>query len=300
MQTLIHEWGLPPIHKNLSTFIETELSLIEQTTINALTEKQIQQYFPEIIEKYNNQCKKSEKTDDLEKIIYAESISSKNKKIKIYQEILANDPNNMAAKILLSELTLSGIKLLRVIEQTVVDVIKTHTNAFEHYEDLYYSKYDWFIRGLYAVIKVLWRNDAKELALQYLGLIKAYNPGDNLGTRFYIMEQLIPATDYPQFNELFPLNEDYSMKLFHICSLIHNKEFEQALKLLNSFTMFEINVIYEKDDISNKEIQAIRNNGFIKDTYEELIALKERHRSLRQYIFQIEGLSLEKIMNNNS
>lgn len=300
MQTLIHEWGLPPIHKNLSTFIEAELSLIEQTTTNALTEEQIQQYLPEIIEKYNNQCEKSEQTDDLQKIIYAESISSKSKKIKIYQEILAKDPNNMAAKILLSELTLSGIKLLRAIEQTVVDVIKTHTNAFEHYEDLYCSKYDWFIRGLYAVIKVLWRNDAKELAVQYLGLIKAYNPRDNLGTRFFIMEQLIPATEYLQFNELFPLNEDYSMKLFHICSLIHNKEFEQALKLLNSFTMFEINIIYEKDDISNKEIQAIRNNGFIKDTYEELIALKERHRSLRQYIFQIEGLSLEKIMNNNS
>lgn len=274
MKIMIHEWGLDNAGVlPFGEFVKANLKLGEN----------LEAVLPRLTEEYNKSVVNSNANNDF--ALFERAMGTNARECKeIIQYLVAKDTTELAAVVYSLSYKYKDLKLLFELDlliRGVYDLIESQTQDIE---DLYHSKYRWFVRALYAAVKVTHANGYYDKMLDYCSLASVVNPGDNLGFRYYVMEQLCGRISYQDFNNAFPLNDDYSTKVFHACCLLSNGYEERGSALLEQFNKDELNILIGIKKVAKNQVYDLILSGFEKNSIDDVRMIKDKHKLINQHL----------------
>lgn len=274
MKIMIREWGLNNA---------TSLTFKDFIKANLKPGETIEAALPRLTDEYNQSVVDEQEVDDF--MLFERAMGSNPRERKeIIQHLVAIDSLELAAHVYDLAYKYKNLKLLFELELLINSVYISLESHLQTIGDLYQSKYRWFVRALYAAVKITYENGYYDKMLNYCALANMVNPGDNLGFRYYVMEQLCGKTSYNEFNEIFPLSEDYATRIFHACCLLSNGEEERGSALLEQFSKDELNILVGIKKVAKNQVYDLTLSGFEKNSIDDIRMIKGKHKLVDQHL----------------
>lgn len=275
MRIILNEWGMGNDLPNFAAYVAA----------NIKDQSNVEEELPAIVEKYNALVAKQGGNDHFE--LFKQAMSSPAKDAKaIVNHLVSVGTTEYAADIYAAKYAYKGIDLIFSIDLIISKLLYTSEEQIKKHQDLYLSEYRSVVRAVYATVKVMYENGYYDKVLEYCAVGNKLNPGDNLGFRFYAMEQFCGKMSRSEFEQSFPLTDEYSSRLFHICNMLANDLVEEANKYLLDFSEPELDILTAKKKVAMNQVYTMTCEGFEKDSIEEIRMLKHKHKLLDQFLIK--------------